>query len=69
MKKFIYIILLTFINQNLLGQANSSCAGMDPICPNVGLNFTANTGVADASTIDPGNNYGCLVTSPTPTWY
>ena len=61
--------MLTFINQNLLGQANFSCAGMDPICTNVGLNFTANTGVADASTIDPGNNYGCLFTSPNPTWY
>jgi len=69
MRKFIYLIIFLFINQVLIGQANSSCAGMDPICTNVGLNFTANTGVADASAIDPGNNYGCLFTSPNPTWY
>ena len=69
MRIYIYIILLFFINQSVIGQSNSSCAGMDPICTNVGLNFTANTGVADASTIDPGNNYGCLFTSPNPTWY
>jgi len=69
MRKFIYLIIFLFINQIVIGQSNSTCAGMDPICTNVGLNFTANTGVADASTIDPGNNYGCLFSSPNPTWY
>jgi hypothetical protein len=42
---------------------------MQPICTNSGLSFTAQSGGADASTVDPGNNYGCLTTSPNPTWF
>jgi gliding motility-associated-like protein len=42
---------------------------MEPICTNVGLTFTANSGVAEASTTDPGNDYDCLITQPNPTWY
>ena len=33
------------------------------------MNFPAQTGVANASTADPGNNYSCLASSPNPTWY
>ncbi|MBD3638088.1 MAG: hypothetical protein HUJ25_12110, partial [Crocinitomicaceae bacterium] len=48
---------------------NTGCSGMEPICTNSGLNFTANTGISDASVLDPGNDYGCLFSQPNPTWY
>jgi hypothetical protein len=42
---------------------------MGPICTDAGLSFTAQTGVAAASVTDPSNAYGCLSSSPNPTWY
>lgn len=50
-------------------QANVNCADMEAICTDGGLNFTANTGVANASVLDPGNNYDCLFSQPNPAWY
>lgn len=47
-----------------LGQG-TTCADMDPICTDVGAQFTANTG----TTAEAGNNYGCLLTQPNPSWY
>lgn len=56
---------------------NVSCASLDPICTNSGLNFQANA----AGTIEPGyasdcgqtpvagNDYGCLCLQPDPSWY
>lgn len=49
--------------------ANVTCSGMNPICSDTPITFTASTGGADAEIVDPGNNYGCLSTSPNPTWY
>ena len=46
-----------------------TCAGMDPICTDDGLFFTASASGGSATALDPGNNYGCLITSPNPTWY
>jgi len=43
----------------------TTCAGMDPICTNTGAQFTANTG----TTAEVGNDYGCLLTQPNPSWY
>ncbi|MBK9192120.1 MAG: T9SS type A sorting domain-containing protein [Crocinitomicaceae bacterium] len=48
---------------------NISCSGMDPICSDTPVTFTASTSDDDADITDPGNNYGCLFTSPNPTWY
>lgn len=48
---------------------NTTCAQPNPICSGLPINFTANTGGAAASTVNPGNNYGCLFTSPNPSWY
>ncbi len=50
-------------------QSNTNCANMTGICTNTGLSFTANSGVPDASTSNPGNDYGCLGSSPNPAWY
>ena len=48
---------------------NVSCSNMEPICTDSGLNFTAQSGGADADVVDPGNDYGCLFTQPNPTWF
>lgn len=48
---------------------NVTCGGMNPICSDTPITFTASTGGTAASVANPGNNYGCLFTSPNPTWY
>jgi hypothetical protein len=48
---------------------NVDCGNMEPICTNSGLNFTAQSGGADADVVDPGNDYGCLSSQPNPTWF
>lgn len=48
---------------------NNTCAAPNPICSGSPIAFIANAGGASASTINPGNNYGCLTTSPNPSWY
>lgn len=48
---------------------NTTCSVQTPICSGSPISFTANTGGSPASTVNPGNNYGCLSTSPNPSWY
>lgn len=48
---------------------NTVCANPSPICTGTPINFTANSGSPAATTLNPGNNYGCLLTSPNPSWY
>lgn len=48
---------------------NTTCTVPSPICSGSPINFTANAGGSAASTINPGNNYDCLFTSPNPSWY
>lgn len=47
----------------------TDCGNLAPICTDVGLTFTAQTGVPDADITNPGNNYDCLSSQPNPTWY
>lgn len=52
------------------GQAGGlTCADAEPICSDAGFSFTANAGGPNASTLDPGNDYGCLASTPNPSWY
>ena len=67
--RFFLIFTLGLFCLNLNGQTNTNCANMSGICTNTGLTFQANSGVPDASTSNPGNNYGCLFSSPNPAWY
>ena len=67
--KNLVIAFLLIIPGFLFSQGGSDCATMEPICTDVGLTFTANSGVDEASTTDPGNDYDCLITQPNPTWY
>ena len=45
---------------------NISCGGMEPICMSNSLVFLAQDSDVTA---EPGNDYGCLVSQPDPTWY
>ncbi|MCG8575218.1 MAG: gliding motility-associated C-terminal domain-containing protein [Flavobacteriales bacterium] len=42
-----------------------NCASMEPICTDEGASFTAGVGTV----AEPGNDYGCLSTTPNPSWY
>lgn len=66
--KLLTTILVCLIGYQTIAQG-TSCQTMGPICTDVGLNFTANSGVTPASTTNPGNNYDCLGSTPNPTWY
>ena len=68
MKKLIPLYIFLLFGFLDYGQ-NSNCTNMNPICTSTGLSFLSNFGVQDASVTDPGNNYGCLSTSPNPAWY
>lgn len=48
---------------------NTVCATQTPICSGSPITFTANTGGTQANQANAGNAYGCLVTSPNPSWY
>ncbi|MFN5984697.1 MAG: T9SS type A sorting domain-containing protein [Fluviicola sp.] len=48
---------------------NVNCSIPNPICSGSPINFTAQANGTAASTVNPGNNYGCLFTSPNPSWY
>jgi len=63
MKNLLLIALLAL--PILAISQGTNCADMDPICTDVGAQFTANTG----TTAEPGNDYGCLLTQPNPSWY
>lgn len=48
---------------------NVNCSVPSPICSGSPINFTAQSNGTAASVVNPGNNYGCLSTSPNPSWY
>lgn len=68
---FIFTIFLLFFQiSGIFGQVGgTSCANPAPICTQQGITFTANSNGVPASTTNPGNNYGCLATTPNPSWY
>lgn len=45
------------------------CSNVEPICTSTGVQFTANNSGTEAETLEPGNDYGCLTSSPDPAWY
>lgn len=68
MRLFLTFITILFYF-NSYSQNNIDCVNMSGICTNTGLTFQANSGVPAASISNPGNNYGCLFTTPNPAWY
>ena len=67
--RYLFIIFFLISVVESQSQSNTNCANMTGICTNTGLSFTANSGVTDASTSNPGNDYGCLGSSPNPASY
>jgi len=63
------IFILGLICSNIQGQTNSNCANMSPMCSTNGLNYPAATSGNTANNTNPGNNYGCLGTTPNPAWF
>ena len=49
--------------------SNIQCLNQTPICSGTPIVFTANSGSGSASSINPGNAYGCLSQQPNPSWY
>lgn len=71
MNKKVVVFIVGFF-QALLAFSQSGgvdCNNLEPICTDVGISFTASSGLPDASTTNPGNNYDCLISQPNPTWY
>jgi len=62
-----FVVLVMLFAQNY-GQG-ADCNNLGPICTSNGLSFTAQTGVTDAMTTNPGNDYDCLGSAPNPSWY
>lgn len=54
--------LNALVNCNL----SNVCAGANSLCNSLGVPFNNTTGLASAET---GNNYGCLFSTPNPTWF
>lgn len=48
---------------------NTVCTLPDPICSGSPILFTAESNGTSAQVVNPGNNYGCLSTTPNPTWF
>ena len=71
MKQKIVVLVVVLLQALFVhSQAGGTdCSSLEPICTDVGISFTASSGVPDASTTSPGNNYDCLLSEPNPTWY
>jgi hypothetical protein len=48
---------------------NTTCAVLNPLCSGSPYALLANSGVPAADATDPGNQYGCMGTSPNPSWF
>ena len=48
---------------------NGLCPNMVPICSDAPTSYFNNGGGINAEVTQPGNNYGCLYSSPNPVWY
>jgi hypothetical protein len=69
MNKQFLVFFLLLLSFSSFTQGGITCPEMAPICTDVGLNFTANSGGDEAGLLDPGNDYDCLFGQPNPTWY
>ena len=70
MKHIVVLVCVLLHSALVFSQAGGTdCNNLEPICTDVGISFTASSGVPDASTTTPGNNYDCLWSEPNPTYY
>ena len=71
MKKLIYLfsLFIGFVLPYFSLAQGVDCASMTGFCTGSGSTFNASVNQLDADLADPGNDYGCLFTSPNPAWY
>jgi len=70
MRQIVVFVCVFFCSVVVFSQAGGTdCNNLEPICTDVGISFSASSGVPDASTTSPGNNYDCLWSEPNPTYY
>ena len=60
-------VLLLFSIQSF-AQGNT-CLDVAPFCTDSGVTFPAGVNVPQAEVTEPGNDYGCLGSTPNPAWY
>ncbi|MCH2045310.1 MAG: T9SS type A sorting domain-containing protein [Saprospiraceae bacterium] len=58
-------------NPSLNSSSIVSCQTLEPFCTQQGAFFTINSNAnsGNADTTNPGNDYGCLMSTPNPAWY
>jgi gliding motility-associated-like protein len=62
-----FLLLFLSVNSKLLYGQSPDCAGANQMCPDQGATtYNAST---NAGSAEPGNNYGCLATTPNPAWF
>ncbi|QTE24152.1 DUF11 domain-containing protein [Polaribacter cellanae] len=67
---FLLVLILSFFSLKSHGQAScKNAADYTTVCIGTNQTFAASTTGVNASTTNPGNNYGCLRSSPNPAWF
>ena len=69
MKNRNLFVLFFLVFSHFLQAQGTTCNTSDPFCTGSVSTFPAGVNQPYASTTAPGNNYGCLTTSPNPAWY
>ena len=70
MRNFLFTFACQFFISVAFSQSGgTNCSGVEPICTDSGVQFTANSGGLDASVSEPTNDYNCLGSAPNPSWY
>ena len=62
-------ILSILVFNTVFCQSNTTCSNITSICANPGYSYQADINLGDADSIDPGNGYDCLFTTPNPRWF
>lgn len=67
MNRLLFAALI--FSHSTFSQMNDYCDEMIPFCPNPGLTFTAQASGTSAMDVQPTNNYDCLLSTPSASWF
>lgn len=67
MKKLLLLGITCLLLLSARSQTNAVSSSPDPYC--IGFTYTANAGGTGAHSLEPSNNYGCLISTPNPSWF
>ena len=65
MKKTLLLLSITYLCVTAHSQQNTTCASMISTCISQNTTLSLNSNVGNA---EVGNDYGCLITQPNPSW-